>query len=287
MLRLWEIRELLRGPRDASVKFKVRGTNNVSREVELKRTPVELQAVQAADELGMGLCHLKLNGLFAGSGKEIVSVLRGWSASGRAGVVIDLRGAGGGDVASAAEVASLFASPGTLLFSFRNSQDQDLDVHKAPAGVPLNVPAMVLTDERTEGAAEVLAAALAGSARGVMLIGTSTRADPMVRDAVNLPDGQQLYVVTKRLLVADGKSHNGREGVKPDIVVDSAMAAAEEYVPDTPAAGAKAELTAEEKEAKALRERINGDTTLRRAVDVLLGLKALNIRGGYSQSTAR
>lgn len=278
-LRLWEIQELLRGPAEESVKFKVQDTNGVAREVDVKRSPVDVGAIQQAEELGMNLCYLKLNGVFAGCGKDIVSTLRGWSASSRAGVVIDLRGAGGGDATSAADVASLFATPGTMLFSFRDGQDQDLNVHKATPGTLLNVPAMILVDERTTGAAEVLAAALAGSARGVMLIGVTTHADPMIRDTVALPNGKQVYLVTRRLVAADGTSYNGHEGVKPDLVVDSASAASEEYEAE-PTPGAKKEISAEEKEAKKMRERTGGDIGLRRAVDVLLGLKALNMRGG-------
>ena len=53
---------------------------------------------------------------------------------------------------------------------------------------------------------------------------------------------------------------------------------ASEYEPE-PATAGKKDLSSEEKEDQLLRERVRGDETLRRAVDVLLGLKALNIRG--------
>lgn len=277
-LRLSEVQELLRGQADQAVSVKVQDTNGVAREIEVKLDPVEAGAVGVAEELPANLCYLKLNGIYGRSGKDIVSLLRGWAETGRSGVVIDLRGAGGADAQGVADTAGLFAESGSLLFAFRDAQDQDLGVYRSNSSLLLNIPAMVLIDEETRGAAEVLAAALAGSTRGVMLIGSVSSGDPLVREVQELPDGSHLYLATRKLVVADGKSYNGSEGVKPDLVVAPAAAPDNEYEPEPPVDPVR-ELSSEEKEDRLLRDRVRGDETLRRAVDVLLGLKALNIRG--------
>ena len=277
-LMLSEVGELLRGPAAQTVLLKVQDTNSATREIEVKRDPVEAGAIQIAEELPANLCYLKLNGVFERSGKEIVSALRGWAETGRAGVVLDLRGAGGADAQGAADTASLFAESGALLFTFRDAQDQDIAVYKSNSSLLLNMPAMILIDEDTRGAAELLAAALAGSTRGVMLIGSVSSGDPLVREVQELSGGEHLYLASRRLVLADGKIYSGSEGVKPDLVVAPTAVPATEYEPE-PAADGKKELSSEEKEDQLLRERVRGDETLRRAVDVLLGLKALNIRG--------
>lgn len=276
-LKPWEVEELLRSD-DPAVLLKIQDTNGAAREVEVKPDPVQAPAIQTAEELPANLCYLRLNGIYARSGKDIVSALRGWAETGRAGVVLDLRGAGGADAQSVADTASLFAESGALLFTFRDPQDQDLETYKSSASLLLNMPAMILIDEETRGAAEVLAAALAGSTRGVMLIGSVSSGDPLVREVQPLPAGGHLYLATKRLVVADGKIYNGSEGVKPDLVVAPTALPVSEYEPE-PSTDNQKELSSEEKEDKLLRERVRGDETLRRAVDVLLGLKALNIRG--------
>ncbi len=276
-LKPWEVEELLRSD-DPAVLLKIQDTNGAAREVEVKPDPVQAPAIQTAEELPANLCYLRLNGIYARSGKDIVSALRGWAETGRSGVVLDLRGAGGADAQSAADTASLFAESGALLFTFRDPQDQDLETYKSSASLLLNMPAMILIDEETRGASEVLAAALAGSTRGVMLIGSVSSGDPLVREVQPLPAGGHLYLATKRLVVADGKIYNGSEGVKPDLVVAPTALPVSEYEPE-PSPDNQKELSSEEKEDKLLRERVRGDETLRRAVDVLLGLKALNIRG--------
>jgi carboxyl-terminal processing protease len=273
-----EAGELLRGPADETVLLKIRDTNSTTREVEVKRDPVEAGTVRVAEELPANLCYLKLNGVFERSGKDLVSTLRGWAETGRAGVVLDLRGAGGADAQSAADTASLFAESDAFLFAFRDAQNRDIGVYKSNSSLPLNMPAMILIDEETRGSSELLAATLAGSTRGIMLIGSVTSGDPLVRDVLDLPNGKHLYLASRRLAVADGKIYNGGEGVKPDLAVTPTAVPATDYEPE-PVVDEKKELSDEEKEDTRLRERIRGDETLRRAVDVLLGLKALNIRG--------
>jgi carboxyl-terminal processing protease len=278
-LRLSELQELLRGPADEAAQLKVEGTNGAARDVEVKRTPLQAGTIQTAEDLPLGLCYLRLNGLYERSAKDIILTLRGWAQLGRNGVVVDLRGANGMDLDSAAEVASLFAEPNALLFKFQDGQAQDLDIHKATAGTPLDMPAIALVDEATSGAAEALAAAFAGSTRGVMLIGLATAADPAIREIVDLSDGRKLYIVTRRLVTANGKVCDGREGVKPALVVDGTEAEPD-FEPEPAASSTgKTDILEEEKQHRQLRNRVRGDPALRRAVDVLLGLKALNIRG--------
>lgn len=281
-LKLWEINELLRGAKDASVTLKVHsvagGTNMEPREVDVKRSATQVPAIETAEEMPDRLCYLRVNGLYERSGKDLVTTLRGWASTGKAGVVIDLRGAGGGDLDSAADVASLFTDSGSVLFSFRDRNDQDLSVHKGNAATQLELPTMVLVDGETVDAAEVLASALAGSARGIMLIGTTTGADPLVRDVVPLADGSQLYLVTKRLVTADGKKYDGSDGVAPDLTVNASEESDTEYEPELVSSGKKV-ASDQEKEDRKLRDRVRGDAALRRATDILLGLKALNIRG--------
>ena len=277
-LTLQQTRGLLVGSGAVPARFRVAGTNEAGRVVEVARSPVQAPAIAVAEDLPLGLCYVKLNGLYAGSGKDVVSALRACAAADPAGIVLDLRGATGMDLQSAADVASLFAEPGALLFAVRDLRDQDLAVHKADGGAPLDVPAMVLLDPRTSGAAEALAATLGGSVRGVMLIGATTRGDPLVREWVPLRDGSSVYVATKRLVTADGEIYDGHKGVEPDIRVTAAAAGDADFEPAPDEDGRK-EASEEEKEERRLRDRVRGDAELRRAADLLLGLRALDLRG--------
>ena len=277
------VTRLLRSEKPGRVTVKIRDENGISRDVELERDRVKQQAIESAEDLPSGLCYLQLNGVFEGCGRDIVSTLRGWAESGRVGVIIDLRGADGMDLESAADIAGLFAESGAMLFAVRDMDNQDIEVFKAKAQTILGMPAMVLIDQNTVGAAEILAAVLSDSVRGAMLLGHVTGGDPVVRDWMSLSSGDSLYTVARRIVMADGHSYDGREGVKPDVVLSENAPPVPDYEPESAPPGR--EITEEEKQDKKLRERVKNDPALRRAADVLLGLKALNIRGvGFSEN---
>lgn len=273
-LKASEVAELLRGSAGEAVLLQIRGTNGATRDVEFARTPSFASAIAVAEDLPTKLGYLKLNGIYERSDKDIISSLRAWISAGVSGLVIDLRGAGGQDAAAAAAVASMFAREGDLLFTFRDGHDQDIAVHKAQPGSGVECATMVLVDGQTDGAAEALAAALAGSAQGAMLIGEPTRGDPLVRELIELGGDRRLYIATRRLVTADGTVYDGRAGVKPDLIA-SGMAQPD-YEPAVSSAN-ESKMLEEEKEDRLLRERVRNDPVLRRATDLLHGLKALNI----------
>jgi C-terminal processing protease CtpA/Prc len=208
----------------------------------------------------------------------VVSLVRGWAETGRFGVVLDLRGAKGTDLDSVVEIASLLAESEARLFAFKTVAGEETDVKRAHVGSPVNMPVMVLIDAGTAGAPEVLAAVLTDSVRGAMVVGTESFGDPMIREPVELPTGEILYLATRRLVTSGDAAYGERGGVKPDIEIDPGRRALSDYEPELASSERRA-LLDKELTDRALRDRLRGDEALQRAVDVLLGLKALNIRG--------
>ena len=116
-----------------------------------------------------------------------------------------------------------------------------------------------------------------------MLIGRETKADPLVREFIALSTGESLYLATRRIVTVDGTRYDGQEGVLPDVRV---RRGSEETMFEMELGADKKEITEEDREHKALHKRVNGDSTLRRAADILLGLKALNISGRASATSS-
>jgi len=251
-------------------------------DVTLARRPVQLETVELGEEFPGGLAYLRLNGLYPGCAAQIESILRGWSEGGRFGLVVDLRGAAGGDVDAAARIAGLYGQENSVLFTFRDHQDQDIGVHKAEAARPLNMPTMVIVNEQTSGASEILAAALKKSIRGAMIIGMPTSGDPMIRDVVQITPDHRIYVAVRKLVTPDGTSYGGSESLQPDVRAVARPTQDYDFEPAEEENRPGRKLLPEELEDRLIRERVKGDATLRRAVDILLGLKALNIRGFHS-----
>ena len=219
-----------------------------------------------------GLAYLKVNALGAGSGGEVLAHLR--CLNDRTGVILDLRGADGADLDAVATLASPFRRAGEPLFTVSDLRGRELAAYTATSMPPCRVSLMVLIDRGTCGSAETLAACCRG-VPGVMTIGTSTRGDAQLRELLPLPDASFLYVATRRLVPA-GRPACAFTGVEPDIEV-AAFDPGAFANGDSPIRGRVAS-------AKTVRDhelmlRVNHDVVLRRAADILLGLKALDYAG--------
>ena len=248
-------------------------TNEAALPLALRRLP----AIEAAEAWPDQLAYLRLNGVYTGTTAAVAARLREWDEGGRFGLVLDLRGAAGDDDAGAADIAGRFIGRGDPMYVLRDRAGRELEARRGEAERPLDLPLMVLVDGETTGAAERLAALLAGSVRGVLLVGAATSGDPGLREALPLADGLWAWMATRTLAAADGATLNGSAGLAPDVRVTELAEAGRDYdiqpMPD------RRQVLEEERADRALRDRLRGDGALRRAVDILLGLKALNIRG--------
>jgi carboxyl-terminal processing protease len=138
------------------------------------------------------------------------------------GLILDLRKNGGGDAEAMAELAALFLDSGFNLGTFtdRNGVSFQLSVPKKStlAAAPLvhtNLPMIVLTDERTSSAAEILAASLQAAGRAKIIGSDTCRCVLAIRSRHTLPDGGVLDVSEFDYRTGNGVRLEGR-GIKPD-----------------------------------------------------------------------
>jgi len=141
------------------------------------------------------------------------------------GIVLDLRGNGGGDAEAMADVASLFLDEGTNLGKFADRSGASFELQTFPKRLwrsapmsPTKLPLVVLTSENTSSAAEILAAALQ-TKRRAQVIGSGTCGCVLaIRNRHALPDGGVLDVSEFDYKTAGGVRLEGA-GVKPDKLV--------------------------------------------------------------------
>src|SRR5215211_7885750 len=149
---------------------------------------------------------------------------------GATGIILDLRGNGGGDAEAMADVASLFLDEGINLgkFADRSGASFELQTYskrlwRMPRLAPVKLPLVVLTSETTSSAAEILAAALQSKGRA-RVIGTGTCGCVLaIRNRHALPDGGILDVSEFDYRTAGGVRLEGI-GIKPDNLVPTRRA---------------------------------------------------------------
>ncbi len=236
------------------------------------RVAIQLPAVDRAEALPFDLGYIRINRLRAETGAEVADQIHAWQEKDFYGLLLDLRDADGYDWDSIETIATLFAEEGALLYTVRDGAGQDIRTAKADAPPVNALPLMVLVDEDTRGGAEVLAAILRDSVRGAMLFGRPTAGDFLLQETLVLPDDTRIRLATRELITGNGSIYTGGTGLTP--AVHTATVDPQEH---KPVRSGRTELLDEEIAQEHLFYRIRGDATLRRAVDVLLGLKALGI----------
>jgi C-terminal processing protease CtpA/Prc len=250
------------------------------------------EAILQADEWEEGICYLKLGGLFAGSQGPVLQRIRGWAAEGRSGLILDARGAGGNSFEALNEIAGALALRDRVTatgavgerWRLQRAGGEDLSLGAIGRGAEENgssvterLPVMLLVDEGTSGASELLAATMKRR-RGVMVLGNPTGGDAALREIVPLTDTEVMFVSTAWLIASpDGGATNAFSFVEPDVIVSAAYTnrpAARSGKP-RPDKGLSEKAVVD----RELMARVAGDAVLLRAVDILLGLKALGLYG--------
>ncbi len=272
---LKQVRSLLLAGEEPELAVTILDAAGQGRPLTLARTRGERTALTVIEDLPVGMGYMRVAGLFTGAGAEIVACLDRWQAAGKIGAILDLREADGTAEADVAVVAARFVSRGEMLYTMGDRQGREIKTVKASAPASPTLPLMVLVDGETCGAAELLAAVLSGSVQGAMVIGQETAGDPLIREAKPLSTGRHALLATRQLKTANGAVYAGARGVQPDVVISAAALHETFYEPETPVLRKGKTLSEEEKDDRALRDRTRHDAFLRRATDVLLGLKAL------------
>jgi len=208
--------DLIKGPEGSEVTVGVRGPGGKTRQVRLTRAQISLPVVSSKLETvhGRKLGYARLATFSEGSSlalRRAVSKLQGQGAQ---GLVLDLRGNGGGLLEEAVLNASIFLPKGETVVS-TDSRSQGHAVYKAEGGNLPSLPIVVLIDRNTASAAEILTAALADDA-GAKTVGARSYGKGVFQQEMDLSNGGALKLTVGEYFTPDGANLAGK-GIHPDV----------------------------------------------------------------------
>ena len=206
----------IKGPPGTEVELRVEPADGgQANELTVERADVRVPAVisRLVDVDGTPVAYVRLLTFSSGAHGELREAVERLYRRGAEGLVLDLRGNGGGLLNEAVLTSSIFVEDGTVVSTKSRSQgERDYEA----TGEALDPrPTIVLTDRLTASAAEILASALADYDLAT-LVGTRTFGKGTFQEVIQLPAGGALDLTVGQYLTADGVSL-ANKGIKPDV----------------------------------------------------------------------
>ena len=205
---------LVKGRAGTQVTLGLTGGPQGRREVTLTREVFEVPNLES-ERLSDGSGYVKLQQFTQGSGSDVRRAVDRLVAEGAPGLVLDLRGNPGGLLGEAVDVASVFMEDGPVVsVQERNAEPR---VYSATGDALEALPLVVLVDQYSASASEIVAGALQERGRGTV-VGVPTFGKGTVQTIKPLESGGGVKFTTAEYFLPDGDSIEG-VGVHPDEVV--------------------------------------------------------------------
>jgi carboxyl-terminal processing protease len=163
---------------------------------------------------GRTLGYVRYDSFTEGSDRALRRAVRRVERKGARGLVLDLRGNGGGLLEEAVADASIFLPKGEVVVS-TDSRTQGHAVYRTSGGNLPRLPIVVLIDGGTASAAEILTAALADDS-GATVVGSRSFGKGVFQQEIDLSNGGALKLTIGEYFTPNGTNLAGR-GIRPDV----------------------------------------------------------------------
>lgn len=217
-LSLDEAAHLMRGPVGTSVVLSVSRNHAPAEDITLIRDVVSLNPVvtrltQVSENLTVG--YIRLSQFNANAASELASTIKDFEQRGANAYILDLRNNPGGLLNAGIEIARQWLDEGTIVYTF--DRRGVLDKIEATGGALTDDPLVVLVNEGTASASEILAGALQDNRRA-QLVGNTTFGKGLIQSLFDLSDGSGLVVTVAKYKTPANHDIN-RQGIRPDKTV--------------------------------------------------------------------
>ena len=197
--------KLLRGPKGTKVRLGVvrRGAASVLYFV-VTRDKIPMNTVEATYMIAPEVGYIRFDRFGATTGDEVEKALQTLKKQGMKDLILDLQSNGGGYLGAAVDVASQFLRPGSLVV-YTQGRNQPKQVLKAEGGGLFRQGrVVVLVDEFSASAAEIVTGALQDHDRA-LVVGRRTFGKGLVQRPIDLPDGSMIRLTTSHYYTPSGR----------------------------------------------------------------------------------
>lgn len=189
------------------------------KEIELTITRKTISVEHVASEmLDNQIGYIQIDAFDDGVAEAFEEKYNQLKEQGIKGLIVDLRSNGGGVVDEATDIASMFTEKGKTVLITKSKTEKEEDTKSNRDPIVKDIPVVVLVNEGTASASEILAGALKDN-YGAKIVGKKTYGKGVIQTVYRLTDGSGLKITTDEYFTPNHTSIN-KVGIEPDVEVD-------------------------------------------------------------------
>lgn len=207
----------LKGQEGTKVKITIQREEKIF-DIEVKREKIKFKYVKS-EIIENNIGYIKVSSFDGKCSEDFKRAYEDLQSKGIKGLVIDLRNNGGGLVDQALEMAKLMVPKGStlLITTDKNKKEEITKSDKEPI---INVPIVILVNQYTASASEILTAAVKENVPTAKVIGTQTYGKGVIQGIFLLKDQKSGLKITMQEYLTPSRNKINKIGIKPDIEIE-------------------------------------------------------------------
>lgn len=223
-----EVSSSLKGPKGSTIQVKVLRKNGDEVTIPITRDEIKIPHIPYTGMVSETVGYINLNTFMQPTtATDVKAAVLDLKSKGMKELVLDLRGNGGGLLIEAVKIVNLFVKKGQVVVTTKGRVEEENRVYKTlEEPVDLNIPLVVLVDEGSASASEIVAGSLQDLDRAV-IIGNTSYGKGLVQRTYDLKYGSKIKLTIAKYYTPSGRCvqrleyYDKESGQKPKAIPDS------------------------------------------------------------------
>lgn len=225
-----EVSSALKGPKGTTINIEIERSNAEKKTISVTRDEIKLPDVPYTGMLNSNVGYIKLSSFTTTASTEVKSAFIKLKDQGMKELILDLRGNPGGLLIEAVKIVNMFVKQGQTVVTTKGRVEEENRVYKTTeAPLDLEIPVVVLIDEGSASASEIVAGGLQDLDRGV-IVGNTSYGKGLVQRTYDLKYGSKVKITIAKYYTPSGRCVQRLEyydektdGTKPKEIPDSLL----------------------------------------------------------------
>lgn len=222
-----EVSQALKGPKGTTIQVKVLRNDKEQIVIPITRDEIKIPDVPYADLIGNEVGYIKLNSFTQTASEEVKKAFLDLKAKGMKQLIFDLRDNGGGLLIEAVKIVNLFVPKDKIVVTTKGRIKDENQIYKTQSE-PLDteIPIVVLIDEGSASASEIVSGSLQDLDRAV-IVGQTSFGKGLVQRTFDLKYGSKIKLTIAKYYTPSGRCvqkleyYDKNEDERPKVIPDS------------------------------------------------------------------